>query len=132
MTVVCRDWYMFNARLTELGIPNATVYGRVKHPYSIYRKMYAQEKTMEEVYDLFAFRVLVDTVADCYNGGQVHHVSPGGEDEDLLREEVHLQGVDELLRVRVLLVLQEAADSTTATWWRSTPPSPPRAPAGTG
>ena len=61
------------ARLTELGIPNATVYGRVKHPYSIYRKMYAQEKTMEEVYDLFAFRVLVDSVADCYNVlGVVH------------------------------------------------------------
>ena len=56
-----------NTRLTELGIRNATVYGRVKHPYSIYRKMYAQEKTMDEVYDLFAFRVLVDTVSDCYN-----------------------------------------------------------------
>ena len=62
-----------NTRLTELGIRNATVYGRVKHPYSIYRKMYAQEKTMEEVYDLFAFRVLVDSVADCYNVlGVVH------------------------------------------------------------
>ena len=54
-------------RLVELGIDNATVYGRVKHPYSIYRKMYGQEKTIEEVYDLFAFRVLVDSVADCYN-----------------------------------------------------------------
>ena len=54
-------------RLTEMGIPNTTVYGRVKHPYSIYRKMYAQSKSMDEVYDLFAFRVLVDTVADCYN-----------------------------------------------------------------
>lgn len=54
-------------RLTELGISGSTVYGRVKHPYSIYRKMYAQEKSMDEVYDLFAFRVLVDTVADCYN-----------------------------------------------------------------
>ena len=54
-------------RLHELGIPHTTVYGRVKHPYSIYRKMYSQSKTMDEVYDLFAFRVLVDTVADCYN-----------------------------------------------------------------
>ena len=62
-----------NARLEELGIPHATVYGRVKHPYSIYRKMYAQEKTMEEVYDLFAFRVLVDTVQDCYNVLGVAH-----------------------------------------------------------
>ncbi len=60
-------------RLGEMNIPNATVYGRVKHPYSIYRKMYAQDKTMDEVYDLFAFRVLVDTVADCYNVlGVVH------------------------------------------------------------
>ena len=54
-------------RLVDLGIDNATVYGRVKHPYSIYRKMYGQEKTIEEVYDIFAFRVLVDSVADCYN-----------------------------------------------------------------
>ena len=60
-------------RLTEMGIQNTTVYGRVKHPYSIYRKMYTQDKTMDEVYDLFAFRVLVDTVADCYNVlGVVH------------------------------------------------------------
>ena len=64
-----------NDRLAELEIPNATVYGRVKHPYSIYRKMYTQDKTMEEVYDLFAFRVLVDTVADCYNVlGVVHEL----------------------------------------------------------
>ena len=54
-------------RMDELKIPNSTVYGRVKHPYSIYRKMFSQNKTIEEVYDLFAFRVLVDTVADCYN-----------------------------------------------------------------
>ena len=35
--------------------------------YCFYRKMYAQSKTMDEVFDLFAFRVIVDTVADCYN-----------------------------------------------------------------
>ena len=35
-------------RLAEMGIQNATVYGRVKHPYSIYRKMYTQDKSMEE------------------------------------------------------------------------------------
>ena len=64
-----------NGRLAEGGIPNATVYGRVKHPYSIYRKMYLQEKTMEELYDLFAFRVLVDTVSDCYNVlGVIHDI----------------------------------------------------------
>ena len=54
-------------RMDELKIPNSTVYGRVKHPYSIYRKMFTQNKSIDEVYDLFAFRVLVDTVADCYN-----------------------------------------------------------------
>ena len=53
-------------RLQQAGI-RGTVSGRMKHPYSIYRKMYAQSKTMDEVFDLFAFRVIVDTVADCYN-----------------------------------------------------------------
>ncbi len=54
-------------RLREMHIPYHRVYGRMKHPYSIYRKMYAQSKSMDEVLDLFAFRVIVDTVADCYN-----------------------------------------------------------------
>ena len=54
------------ARLEEAHI-SGYVYGRMKHPYSIYRKMYAQNKSLDDVYDLFAFRVIVDTVADCYN-----------------------------------------------------------------
>ena len=53
-------------RLRAEGI-EATVYGRMKHPYSIYRKMYTQNKCLDDVFDLFAFRVIVDTVADCYN-----------------------------------------------------------------
>ena len=48
-------------RLKEEGI-DATVYGRMKHPYSIYRKMYTQNKSLDDVFDLFAFRVIVDTV----------------------------------------------------------------------
>ena len=53
-------------RLREAGI-DATVQARMKHPYSIYRKMYTQNKSLDDVFDLFAFRVIVDTVADCYN-----------------------------------------------------------------
>ena len=59
-------------RLATVGIHNTT-YGRIKHVYSIYRKMQAQSKTMEELYDIYAFRVIVDTIPDCYNVlGHVH------------------------------------------------------------
>ena len=53
-------------RLKELDISHI-VYGRMKHPYSIYRKMFSQNKSIDEIFDLFAFRVVVDTVGDCYN-----------------------------------------------------------------
>ena len=53
-------------RLKESGI-DGVVYGRTKHPYSIYRKMYTQNKRLDDVFDLFAFRVIVEEVADCYN-----------------------------------------------------------------
>ena len=53
-------------RLAEEGI-KATVYGRVKHIYSIYRKMFAQNKTLDEIFDLYAFRVIVDDTTECYN-----------------------------------------------------------------
>ena len=59
-------------RLTGMGIHSKT-YGRIKHVYSIYRKMQTQGKTMDELYDIYAFRVIVDTIPDCYNVlGHVH------------------------------------------------------------
>lgn len=59
-------------RLHEAGI-DGEVQSRVKHIYSIYRKMYTQHKTIDEVYDLYAMRVIVGTVADCYNVlGYIH------------------------------------------------------------
>ena len=59
-------------RLTAMGIHNKT-YGRIKHVYSIYRKTQAQGKTIDELYDLYAFRVIVDTIPDCYNVlGHIH------------------------------------------------------------
>ena len=59
-------------RLTRMGI-QATVYGRIKHVYSIYRKMQSQGKTLDELYDLYAFRVIVDSIPDCYNVlGHIH------------------------------------------------------------
>jgi len=59
-------------RLTENAL-KGTVYGRLKHIYSIYRKMYRQQRTFEEVFDLCAFRAIVDDIADCYNVlGHIH------------------------------------------------------------
>ena len=59
-------------RLTSMGIKNKT-YGRIKHVYSIYRKMQSQGKSLDELYDLYAFRCIVDTIPDCYNVlGHVH------------------------------------------------------------
>ena len=59
-------------RLASVGIHNTT-YGRIKHVYSIYRKMLAQDKAIDELYDIYAFRVIVDSIPDCYNVlGHIH------------------------------------------------------------
>ncbi len=60
------------SRMQEYGI-DAAVSGRIKHIYSIYRKMYTQNKSLDEVFDLCAFRVIVSDVSDCYNVlGHIH------------------------------------------------------------
>lgn len=62
------------AKLAEMGI-KGKVTGRAKHFYSIYRKMYGQNKTIDEIYDLFAVRIIVDSVTDCYSVlGVVHEM----------------------------------------------------------
>jgi GTP pyrophosphokinase len=48
-------------------IPNVYLEGRVKSINGIYRKMFIQSHTMDEIYDIYAVRVIVDTVNDCYN-----------------------------------------------------------------
>ena len=51
----------------ELDGVHATISSRIKHIYSIYRKMYAQKLDINGIFDLCAFRVIVDTIPDCYN-----------------------------------------------------------------
>ena len=59
-------------RLESMGL-HGKVYGRIKHVYSIYRKLKNQNKSIDELYDIYAFRVIVNSIADCYNVlGHVH------------------------------------------------------------
>ena len=61
-------------RMEEADI-EAEVNGRVKHFFSIYKKMVNQDKTLDQIYDLFAVRIIVDTVKDCYAAlGVIHEM----------------------------------------------------------
>lgn len=75
-----RDAYIKNVieiitnKCEEMGI-EGEIYGRPKHFYSIYKKMVYQNKSFEDIYDLMAVRVLVDSVKDCYGAlGVIHTI----------------------------------------------------------
>ena len=57
---------MITESLEKEGI-QATTESRIKHIYSIYRKMFNQNKEFDEIYDLYAFRIIVDKTTECYN-----------------------------------------------------------------
>ena len=60
--------------IDDAGIP-AQIDGRAKHFFSIYKKMVNQDKTLDQIYDLFAIRIIVDSVKDCYAAlGVIHEM----------------------------------------------------------
>lgn len=63
------------SRHIEAAGIKAQIYGRVKHFFSIYKKMVNQDKTLDQIYDLFAVRIVVDSVKDCYAAlGVIHEM----------------------------------------------------------
>ncbi len=56
---------LLEKKLQEYGVPNR-IYGRVKHLYSIYRKMESQNIAFDQVHDIMAFRIIVDNIRQCY------------------------------------------------------------------
>ena len=62
-------------KLTENGIMHFDIEGRPKHFYSIYKKMHDKGKTIDEIYDLYACRIIVDEVTECYQVlGIIHEI----------------------------------------------------------
>lgn len=62
-------------RIREAGITSFTLEGRIKSVYSLYRKMYNQNKSFEEIYDFYALRVIVETELECYTVlGIIHEI----------------------------------------------------------
>lgn len=60
-------------RLDEFGLKDATVFGRVKSVYGVYRKVYIQGRDFGEIYDIYAVRIILNSVAECYNALMLVH-----------------------------------------------------------
>ena len=60
-------------KLTEFGLIDATVMGRVKSIYGVYRKMYMQGRDIGDIYDIYAVRIILNNVAECYNALMLVH-----------------------------------------------------------
>ena len=60
-------------RLAENGMTECTIKKRIKSVYGIYRKMYMQNRNFDEIYDVYAVRIILDTVGECYNALGVIH-----------------------------------------------------------
>ncbi|OUN40095.1 (p)ppGpp synthetase [Faecalibacterium sp. An77] len=64
---------LIEKRLEESGIKGATMKRRVKSIYGIYRKMFVQNKAFDEIYDVYAVRIILDTITECYSAlGLIH------------------------------------------------------------
>lgn len=62
-----------NTELEKYGFTEVKVYGRSKHFYSIYKKMVERKLAFEDIYDMFAFRIIVKSVKDCYEALGIIH-----------------------------------------------------------
>ena len=66
---------IFHGKLAESNVEPTRIIGRPKHLYSIYKKLVAQKIPLERVYDKVAFRIIVDSVKDCYEALGVIHAN---------------------------------------------------------
>ena len=60
-------------KLVEFGLLDTTVMGRVKSTYGVYRKLYMQGRDLNDIYDIYAVRIILNNVAECYNALMLMH-----------------------------------------------------------